>query len=175
MTLNTASLIEVAYDDRQRLVRLVKGQALFEVAKHQARPFVVAAGDRRITATGTAFDVRLDRDQVKVLLIEGRVVVAAATGAGPTNLLPTDRQVLEPGEALVAGPSRAVSIAAADIERDTAWNRGQLVFRDERLADAVAEMNRYAPETLVIEDARIADLRISGVFGTARPETSRRS
>lgn len=170
VTLNTDSLLEVAYDERQRRVRLIQGQALFEVAKHQPRPFVVEAGDRRITATGTAFDVRLDRDRVKVVLIEGRVVVDPLQARGLAGVLPLERQALAPGEELRADAGQAVSVTAADVDRDTGWSRGQLVFRDARLGDAVAEMNRYAARTVVIEDPRIAELKISGVFGTARPE-----
>src|SRR5690606_5015875 len=60
VALNTATVLEVAYSPGRRDVRLVRGQALFEVARNHDRPFIVTAGDRRVTALGTAFDVRVD-------------------------------------------------------------------------------------------------------------------
>src|SRR5690606_15969424 len=76
VVLNTNSRIEVRYTPERRNVRLLAGQAWFQVAKHPERPFVVEAGDRRVTALGTAFDVRMDsRDSVQVTLAEGKVSV----------------------------------------------------------------------------------------------------
>jgi len=60
VTLDTASRVSLDLTTANREVHLLGGQANFEVAKDKARPFVVYAGDRRITAVGTAFDVRLD-------------------------------------------------------------------------------------------------------------------
>ena len=75
-TLNTDSVLKVAYSDTERGVRLLRGQALFEVAKNKRVPFQVYAADRRVTAVGTVFDVRLQGERVKVSLVEGVVKVA---------------------------------------------------------------------------------------------------
>ncbi len=67
MVLNTNSRVEIRFTPEQRNVRLLAGQAWFQVAKNPNRPFVVEAGNRRVTALGTAFDVRLDsRESVQV-------------------------------------------------------------------------------------------------------------
>lgn len=170
VTLNTASLVEVAYSESLREVRLIRGQALFRVARGQPRPFVVLAGDRRITATGTAFDVRLDGPSVKVVLIEGRVEVAPARPAPQRTAPALDRQEMSPGEQLVAVHGAPVRVTPIDVEQATSWRRGQVVFHDEPLSAAVVEMNRYSPVQMVIDDPRVANLRISGVFGVARGE-----
>lgn len=171
VTLNTATLVEVAYGESRREVRLIRGQALFRVAQGQPRPFVVLAGDQRITATGTAFDVRLDGNAVKVVLIEGRVEVAPAVRPALQRIAPAlGRQEMSPGEQLVAGQGAPVRVTPADVEQATSWRRGQVVFHDEPLSAAVAEMNRYSPVQMVIDDPRVANLRISGVFGVARGE-----
>lgn len=171
VSLNTNSVIEVAYNERRRDVRLLRGQALFRVAHNPARPFVVSAGDRRIVARGTAFDVRVDGDDVKVVLLEGRVEVSPARPSGIGRFVPiVSRQDLSPGEQLVSAPNVPVRVTAADVEQATSWRRGQVVFHDDTLADAIAEMNRYSDTKLIIDDPRVAALRISGVFGVARPE-----
>lgn len=171
VALNTGSILEVDYSRERRDVRLLAGQALFHVAKDKGRPFVVAAGNRLITATGTAFDVEIKKGGgVAVLLVEGHVRVDAARPEGLARVIPwLDREELEPGQRLVAAGGDIV-VASGDVERETAWNRGVIIFRDDRLADAVAEINRYSTTRLVVEDPRIGDLLVSGVFPTGREE-----
>jgi len=170
VALNTGSILEVHFSRDRRDVRLLAGQALFHVAKDKSRPFVVAAGSRLITATGTAFDVEIKRGGgVAVLLVEGHVRVDTARPQGVARLIPwIDRDELEPGQRLTAPVSGDAVVAFGDVERETAWNRGVLIFRDDRLADAIAEINRYSTTMLVVEDPKIAELRVSGVFPTTQ-------
>lgn len=171
VALNTASVVEVAYTPGRRDIRLLQGQALFEVAHNAQRPFVVTAGDRVVTALGTRFDVRLDSQAVKVVLVEGRVKVEPLRPAGLERVIPAlGRATLDAGEALVADPADGVEVATADTDRATSWRRGQVIFRDDTIAAAVAEMNRYSDTQLVIDDPRIGELKISGVFGVTREE-----
>ncbi|MEI4594864.1 FecR domain-containing protein, partial [Klebsiella pneumoniae] len=76
------------YDAQARRLVLERGQAVFHVAKGQALPFEVVAGGRTITAHGTVFDVRLDRDAVAVALFEGKVSVSGGPGGRENALLP---------------------------------------------------------------------------------------
>lgn len=171
VALNTGSVVEVAYTPERRNLRLLQGQALFQVAHNAARPFVVTAGDRTVTALGTKFDVRLDGQSVKVVLIEGRVAVEPLRLHGVERIAPVlARHTLDPGEELIAVPDAKVEVAAADTDQATSWRRGQVIFRDNTIAEAVAEMNRYSDTQLVVNDPRIADLKISGVFGVTREE-----
>jgi transmembrane sensor len=170
-TLNTNSKVEVAYNDGERRVRLIKGQALFEVAKNPHRPFVVFAGDRRIVALGTAFDVRLDDDRVAVTLVEGRVAVETATATTQPGLTPAKgRTELEPGEQLIAARGEPMSVKATNTDRVTSWRGGKLVFQDDALADVVREVSRYSRTRIVIGDERIGRLRVSGVFRTGQAD-----
>lgn len=171
MALNTGSVVEVAYGPARRDIRLLKGQALFQVAHNTARPFVVTAGDRKVTAVGTRFDVRLDGQAVKVVLVEGRVKVEPLHPSGVARLAPVIAvRTLDAGEELLAAPDTRVEITSADTEQATSWRQGQVIFRDNTIAEAVAEMNRYSDTQLVIDDPRIASLKISGVFGVTREE-----
>jgi transmembrane sensor len=172
VTLNTASLLEVRYTSNRRDVRLLQGQALFRVAHNPDRPFVVLAGNRQITATGTAFDVRIrPSGEVQVLLVEGHVRVEPANRQGLARLIPSLAETdLDPGEQLVTKREGAPMVAPADVDRETAWNRGVIIFRDDSVGDALREVNRYSAVQLVAEDPRVAGLRISGIFPTARRE-----
>jgi transmembrane sensor len=172
VVLDTASRIHVLFDAQIRRVQLLAGQAWFEVAKNQPRPFVVEAGDRRVTAHGTAFDVRLEEhDQVQVTLVEGRVSVEAlkSSGAGPNGT--ADRVDLLPGDQLIATPMRAVTKRKTDVGKAISWREGQLVFDDDTLAAAVAEVNRYSTKKIVLAYTRLGALRMSGVFIAGHSES----
>jgi len=165
VALDTDSRIKVAFNGQVRRVRLLAGQAWFEVAKNQARPFVVEAGDRKVTAHGTAFDVRLDdHNGVRVTLIEGRVSVEALnpSGAGPN--ISVDHEDLLPGDQLIVTGARPATKRRTDVTKATSWREGQIIFDDDTLAAAVAEVNRYSAKKIILSDPRLASLRMSGVF-----------
>ncbi len=176
LTLNTNSRAVVQYREQTRGVTLVSGQAMFEVAKDPAHPFVVTAGDRKVTALGTAFDVRVSSERLEVTLLEGRVSVEPTTDAAQGRSA-AQRTELAPGEqfvlatAGVARPATAASVATlvrkVDLKRTSSWKDGHIIFADEPLSDAVAEVNRYARRRVVLADERLGDLRVSGVFSTS--------
>ncbi len=159
---------------------LLRGQALFEVAKDRTRPFVVTANDRRLVAVGTAFDVRLDGARMQITHggRHGSSRTRRARWSPIVNRMKRHRTLRarrceSPRSAPVSNsPSTTCSstgFAAADPERATSWQRGQLLFDNTRLADAIAEMNRYSERQLELGDTALADLRISGAFSTSRP------
>jgi transmembrane sensor len=71
---------------------------------------------------------------------------------------------LEAGSALVAREDGDDHVERLDAARATSWTSGKLVFDGERLADVVAEMNRYSREKLEIADPALKSRRVSGVF-----------
>jgi transmembrane sensor len=76
--LNLGAEIVTAFTAEKRLVKLVRGEALFTVTKDTTRPFVVSAGAIEVKAVGTAFAVRYDPVHVEVLVTEGTVAVNRA-------------------------------------------------------------------------------------------------
>jgi transmembrane sensor len=170
VTLNTASAVHADYTGRERRVTLVRGEAFFDVAKDPNRPFVVSAGSRQVIAVGTAFDVRLQDREVKVTLVEGKVRVLRINepAAGATaQAQPASPVMLEPGSTLVGRDDGADRLEQLDTVRATSWRNGNLVFDGERLADVIAEMNRYSRQKLVIGNPALAERKVSGVFEPA--------
>ena len=175
VVLNTASRIKIDYSADRRGVTLTAGQALFEVARDPDRPFEVLAGDRRIVALGTAFDVRLDSVVgVQVTLLEGRVSVDAVTHAAQGAVITdeSERRELSVGEQLVARNDAATVVSATDVERVTSWRDGKVIFRGDPLLEAIGEINRYSTTQLYLgDDPRLHDIRISGVFKAGRSDS----
>lgn len=154
--LNANSRLRVSYTPAERQLDVDGGQVFFEVAKDPDRPFTVRAGDRSVTAHGTAFDVRMWGGAVQVALLEGIVTVArrGATGA-PIRLKPNE---------VLTGSGATSRVRAADVERLTSWREGFVMFEDETVGEAVAEINRYTARPILLADEEVARLRISGAF-----------
>lgn len=169
LSLNTDSAAEVRYDSDERRVVLLKGQALFEVAKGRKEPFVVHAAGRRIVATGTAFDVRYDPSLLEVTMVEGHVVVYPSVTGGSEKGGGEEGLPLHAGERLVVREGRPAAVSGVDPKQTTSWTQGKLVFLATSLEDAIAEVNRYSATKMFLADPRLADLRISGVFRTGQP------
>jgi transmembrane sensor len=159
LRLDTNSLVRVKLGGKSRNLELVRGQAQFDVSHDANRPFVVASDGVSVRALGTKFDVRRYDDGVKVTLVEGQVEVSQADAAAPA------RWTLRPGQQVVAGEApqapRNIDVASA-----TSWTRGTLVFRDQSLASAVAEVNRYSRTKIDLRSDRLARTPVSGVFAS---------
>lgn len=168
VTLNTASEILVQYSDTARAVELVHGEALFDVAKHKRRPFVVTAGRTNVRAIGTSFTVRrMDAAPVQVLVREGIVeVFAPASGLQPVRIAANTMAEMaqDRGAAINASP-----MPAAQLHRQMAWQNGQLAFEGETLAQAAAEFARYSDTRIVIDSPALAREEIAGLFKATDP------
>ncbi len=156
--LNTNTRLQVRYDEHARTVVLKSGEAFFDVTRRQARPFVVIAGERTITAIGTTFVVRHENDAVSVTLIEGRLAVDTP------RQLPEAPRMLSTGQRLRFDAAGNALLDSPPIEKVTAWQRGQLVFENTSLREAVAEFNRYGSGRIRIAAPQLGDVPVGGVF-----------
>jgi len=162
LSLDANSEVTVRYGKHDRSLQLLKGQARFDVAHDRKRPFSVVAGDQKVIATGTAFNIDMAGPKVLVTLIEGHVVVLdESDGTGTARPRSIE---LRAGQQLTTGPSLPVEIAPANIRRVTAWTVGQLMFDDEPLSSVVERVNRYGGMQIVIADPQVGAMKISGVF-----------
>jgi len=162
--LNTATEIAIEFAPTERRVRLLAGEAQFDVFHDVNRPFIVLAGDRSIRAVGTAFNVRLAKDRIEVVVTEGRVAIASR------QPLSSDRNrgevQVSAGEVALLGASgpNVVRPDRADTDARLAWQRGMLVFKGEALATALTEVERYTTLRFEIDDPALRDLRIGGYY-----------
>jgi transmembrane sensor len=160
ITLGSDTRLEMAFSDEQRVLRIERGQAFFEVAHDEERPFIAIAGDRTVTALGTAFDLRSFRDDLTVTLVHGRVAIARE-GERPDALL-------DPGQQFRYAFG-AITVRDVDALAETSWRTGILDLDNVALSDAVARFNRSARTSIVIGDTRLNELRVSGVFRANDP------
>ncbi|WP_342315162.1 FecR domain-containing protein [Lysobacter sp. FW306-1B-D06B] len=154
--LDTGSRLTARFDGRQRLVELERGRAQFVVGVDPDRPFLVKAGAGTVRDIGTTFQVSHRADAVNVGVLEGRVDVSAGGGTATA---------LAPGEQVdVDTKGRIGTKAPLDVVAARAWPQGDLVFKQRRLDELLAEMNRYSKQQVRLADPALGALTVSGVF-----------
>lgn len=159
LTIDTDTLVTVDFGQTARRLRLEHGRARFEVA-HEARPFVVDAGDAEVIARGTVFDVfYLEDRRVTVHLFHGAVDV---TRRSPRAVAPTLR--LQPGGTAVLDPNAQPRLIPKYVDGPDDWPKGMVEFRRAPLADVIAQVNRYAVAKVRLADASLGKIEVSGVF-----------
>ena len=179
--LNTNSRVEVTLGRDARRIRLLSGEAYFNVAHDPARPFSVHARNHVVTAVGTTFTVRLRERLVDVVVAEGRVKLArdedevlSPDSAERPRQAPFHGPPLE----LTAGQTAQLDkqierldfINPETLNRRLSWRNGMLAFAGEPLSDVVADIARYTNITIEIEDAALRVLPVSGYFKAGEVE-----
>ena len=174
VTLNTRTSIRVDYSARFRDVHLVDGEALFDVADNDARPFRVFTELALIEAVGTQFSVRTYSGQVTITVVEGIVDVSSLSREPQARTDPDGRVQAAPMPAPVrirfdqqarvrSGASTAQVVDAA-VEKAIAWREQRLIFDALPLEQVIEEFNRYHARPVIIAEQELKPLPISGVF-----------
>lgn len=144
--LSTDTALSIAFDANARRVRLLDGEAWFQVSRDPVgRPFIVESARGTATALGTAFAVAADDDGARVTVTEHAVRVDAA---GRSTRL-------EAGQSCrygTAGPSPPETADTTSL----AWRQGRLVFASQPLSDVVRALDRWHPGRTIITDADLA-------------------
>lgn len=161
--MNTNTIIKVTMSGLTRKVTLEQGEALFNVA-HSARPFEVHAGNGVLRDIGTSFNVSHESEKTTVAVLEGEVEINL------DNLAKAATVTLHGGEQLSYSAYDRSAISAADVNAATAWREGRMVFHDTPLAEVISQINRYHARRIILADARLGDLKVSGEFNTTDRE-----
>jgi len=158
MILGAESRVVMDFNGPKRRLDLANGEAYFKVRHDSSRPFVVHAGELRVTAVGTAFDVRREQDRVTVTVEEGTVEVSSGAGVGRAATWRT-----EAGYQLTYSTrDGTASLASINSEGELAWRKGELAYVREPLGSVVEDLNRYSAHKIVIADPEIARLSFTG-------------
>lgn len=169
VTLGADSEIRVRFADNERRVTLESGEAFFEVARNERRPFFVEAAGTIVRVVGTTFDVHRGAESVRVSVQEGRVEVRDARAV---TLAPAAVRVLGAGQRTeVQNRPAYISLASVPppVEPVTfappgAWRQGRLAYDDARLADVVADINRYYAPGVRLNSPETSELRVTASF-----------
>jgi len=176
LELDTATTLRVSFFRQRREVQLIEGQASFAVTSDSARPFSVAADRVQVTVVGTRFNVRLTpqvpgREGVEVKVQEGRVRVMGPSGLASQ---PEGFELVAGAQAIFDRANEKPVLGQAPLTDTPAWRNRRLSFNNVPLAEALAEMDRYAPLEITAVDPAVAQLRLTGTFDPRDAATTRR-
>jgi transmembrane sensor len=161
--LDASSRIRVRIGARNRDVVLERGRAHFDVPADLTRPLRVEAGNQSAFIVGGQMDVTQSGAETSILLITERAVIRTER---PRSI----DWGIDPGQRLTFDADGTLRRDRPDLAKLTAWESGRAVFRDDTIAAAAVELNRYSRRPLVIADPEVARLRVSGDFKAGATE-----
>lgn len=163
VALNGASRIRAKIGGARREVTLERGEALFDVRHDKNRPFVVAAGDGRVTVLGTRFDVALNRERVDLEVERGLVRFDKALDRSTGVLVPASHRASLTGGA-IAPPS------PLHLDTAAAWRTGWLEASDMPLAEILPRLERWSSKPIFVRDQALLQKRVAGRFRLSNPK-----
>ncbi|MBL4764460.1 MAG: FecR domain-containing protein [Colwellia sp.] len=177
--LNTNSFVQVRYTSSARIIDLQRGEIHIKVAHDKSRPLSVIAGGKVIQAVGTAFNVEVRNDIVELIVTDGKVLVAAKNKAVAiadidemAKRLPSNSLAISKGEKInldLTGKiiEKVVKVDPLEVAARLSWRQGNLIFRGESLAEAMAEIGRYTDITFELsDDEQLKHVQVAGMFKT---------
>lgn len=159
MTLNTQSAVALSFNGRARHIRLVKGEAFFQVQHDPDRPFVVETAQSATRAVGTAFVVRAGEARDRVTVLEGIVEVGVAGAQARVSA----------GSQIEAAMGAVGQPRSVDLQTVSGWLRGRLVVDGVPLAQVLDEVRRYYPGMIVVWSPQVGDIHVTGTYDIDNP------
>ncbi|RXQ88051.1 DUF4974 domain-containing protein [Ancylomarina salipaludis] len=154
--LNADSYLEFpsVFADNQRKV-IAKGELYFDVAKDEAKPFIVESQGMNLKVLGTEFNLRsyADENQVISTLVEGSVEVKNALGDG---------RILVPGKQVhIQKSDNSMQVSQANIESVIAWKNGRFIFDNRRLEDIMYDLARWYDVKIFFGNSSVKEAHFS--------------
>ncbi|QKV55555.1 FecR domain-containing protein [Comamonas antarctica] len=155
LALDTASGVDLDFNERERLVHLRGGRVLIATAADAlGRPFSVQTPHGRVQALGTRFMVQLDGAGRSHVQVEEHAVRLLPAAGAPQQLAAGEQGWFDAARA--QAPEPADPFAAS-------WQHGGLVAVDIALGDLLAQLARYRRGHLECAP-EVAQLKVSGAF-----------
>jgi transmembrane sensor len=156
INMNTDTTLAVEYNRSERIVSFEEGEAIFNVERDKAKPFIVELPLVEIFVTGTTFSVLSSSDNTGIFVVSGTVQVKPISGQMLT---------LGNGDSVYIDRNGAAgSIAPFDPIDVLAWTTGKLRFTQTPLHEVVDELNRYFNKKIILRGESLSMLPVTGEF-----------
>lgn len=151
--------------DRREII--LEGEAFFEVARDESRPFIIKSGDIRTTVLGTSFNVKaFEKEDVQVTVATGKVKVentAIQMEGKPISLTLSPHQ-----QANCDISSGVLEKKEVDIDPFLAWKDGVIRIQNLNLAETALILERWYGVSISFENEEVKQCRVSN--GTYKDE-----
>jgi len=150
------------FQGKSRDVEL-KGEGYFEIAHNPDMPFVVNAGELKIAALGTKFNVMAyaGENHIETSLIEG-VVEIQKTGEGKKAVTISK---MKPNDLAIYNKENSkITTKTVKDERYFSWKDGKLIFTAEPMEEVVKKLSRWFNVDIIIKNPELNDLLLTATF-----------
>ena len=161
VTLNVFSSMKYRkrFGKEERNVSL-EGEAFFDVAREENRPFIIGADGVEVKVLGTSFNVNAysNNKEIEVHVSTGKVTV---TGPGDTP----QTIILKPGNKGIFKKADQSLVISREIDKNyLSWKTKSFTFEDQSLFEVILILNRvYDAEITIISDS-LKNARITTTF-----------
>jgi transmembrane sensor len=167
--LKAGSELVERFTNTERRVLLVRGEALFDVAKNKDWPFVVRAGTVEVRAVGTAFNVQLQSASVEVRVTEGQVRVTPDRPATAEATVAVEPPLVSAGQRAVVDLTpnaraavQVFAMSSDQITQSKALQDPMIRLGGSTLEELAAEFQRRTGQVLVFADPELKKFRVGG-------------
>jgi len=155
-------LIYPAVFKKEKREVYIEGEAIFEVAHNENRPFIVSSENQEIKVLGTVFNVNnyADESSAYTVLKSGSVQIGYAGNTSEAN---TENLKIAPGT--FAGYNKKtnrMSSKKVDVNRYFSWREGVLIFRNDDLSTIMRRLSRYYNIDITIDSDKLSNETFSG-------------
>ena len=165
----------VAFNANIREVTLT-GEAFFDVARDEKKPFIIKSGDLVTQVLGTSFNISaFPEENITVTVTSGKVSVTARDPLKQTNQEGATQEsvplthILIPGEQALFSPSANTIVKQrVNLEKYIAWKEGTIKFDETYLPEVIQTLERWFDVNI---DLEMDELENCTVIGTYKDET----
>lgn len=133
----------------------LKGEAFFDVAKDNKRPFIVSMEQGDIRVYGTRFNItNYAESPFSAVLVEGSIGFTTLQGK-EVKIKPSEKLTYEQDKA-------AISICTVDTSLYTAWIEHLFIFNGQPLEEIMTNLSRWYNFKVSFASDDIRHIRLSG-------------
>lgn len=154
---STTLIVPEKLSRKKREVEL-KGEAYFEVAHDEDRPFLVETTESVIKVLGTKFNVKADpvTDNVQVAVLEGKVALKSGVGKNAASALLTRNNF-----GILRLSDSQITIEKINTENFINWINKRLIFSGETLDQVSRQLERLYGVKIEFDSNHLKHLKLT--------------
>lgn len=147
---NSKLSFPVKFKGQFRIIEL-QGEALFEVAKDAAHPFIIHSGALTTCVLGTSFNIKHLNDKVEVTVLTGHVFLSSKNPAA-VNLLPYQKAIFFERKKILVKEAKP-KFQVTDLTNGTDYN---MLFDDAGLAEIIRRIEKKFEVSIFLKNPELS-------------------